>query len=297
MSRSHVRGPAGPQLPAQPQPSVYADEKTVVLIGSTGAGKSTLCNFILGIDSTKQGLHPFAAGGGHFGAGVTTQVLDDFATSDALVRRFANVPVPLPAKLTVIDTPGFGDSNYTDEQFRYEMAKSFVDLATQSKNGIHGIIVAVNGSTMARFDNQSRAAVAFYSDVLDDFWGHSMFVMTNMDPDVSHVLRSQYPSMADVALSNYQDRQRYFGEFPAILSSEYKIAPPPVVPFSNALGLQQPGIATIMQALKAKTTHFTSSFLNNVRIMYNERGYQEAVQYVIERIGSRISQLFRERRM
>ena len=80
----------------------------IVIIGSTGVGKSSLANVFIGEDPTCDNC--------------TFQVCDDFGQSCTKNTNYAVEPwLGVGQEFTVVDTPGFGDSDQEDSALIDEM--------------------------------------------------------------------------------------------------------------------------------------------------------------------------------
>ena len=80
----------------------------IVIIGSTGVGKSSLANVFIGEDPTCDHC--------------TFQVCDDFGQSCTKNTNYAVEPwLGVGQEFTVVDTPGFGDSDQEDSALIDEM--------------------------------------------------------------------------------------------------------------------------------------------------------------------------------
>lgn len=138
--------------------------KTILLMGSTGHGKSTLGNFLLNPDEKYQtkSLQPFA---------VATSNVPKTQVVEIKSDRMDN------PTLCVIDTPGLNESAIEDLQH-------MVDIVMVLKNlkEVSACILCVKFD--AKIDAQYKATINYYKSLLPKiFEGNVLIVMTNFATD------------------------------------------------------------------------------------------------------------------
>ena len=134
-------------LPLQRQHST-ALNRSVLVIGTTGSGKSTFGNFLLGEKKFKVCTGGFSS--------VTTH-------TEAHVARLKD------RQLYVVDTPGFSDTRRSDDDILQEIS-SAVALA---RDGAHAIFICVKSGE--RFGKAEQHALE-QMEKLGDFWKHARVV-------------------------------------------------------------------------------------------------------------------------
>ena len=124
----------------------------IMVIGVTGSGKSTACNFFCGQDvfNTKGGA-----------VSVTT-------------KSEAHKCYILDKKVLLIDTPGFSDAYESEEQRMTDLGKALY----YAHEGVHAIVICFNGA--ARFDIATESVVNAL-DQLGTFWPHAFILYTHAD--------------------------------------------------------------------------------------------------------------------
>ena len=127
-------------------------EPRLVIIGQTGAGKSTLANVLLG-DAVNCDNCTFPVCDGHDSCTKNTK----YAVGEWLGKGDA---------FTIVDTPGFGDSDNDDDALIDEM----MDVLKHTIEGCNGIVLLINGEE-ERFDaslqQMMREMQALFGE---DFW-------------------------------------------------------------------------------------------------------------------------------
>ena len=140
------------------------DAKTILLIGSTGHGKSTLGNFLLNPDERYQtkSLQPFAVATSNL---PKTQVVE--IKSDRMDHP----------TLCVIDTPGLNESTTGDLQHMVDIV-----MVLKSLKEVSACILYVRFD--AKIDAQYKATINYYKSLLPKiFEGNILIVMTNFATD------------------------------------------------------------------------------------------------------------------
>ena len=123
---------------------------SLLVVGVTGSGKSSACNFFIGSDV-------FNTAGGAIA--VT-------AKSDAHVQCM------LGKRVLFIDTPGFGDEFASDEVRMAELGRAILF----AREGVNAIVLCIDGSR--RFDS-SIAQLLKEFEVLGAFWPYTFIMYTH----------------------------------------------------------------------------------------------------------------------
>ena len=123
---------------------------SILVVGVTGSGKSSACNFFIG-------SNVFNTAGGAIA--VT-------AKSDAHVQNI------LGKKILFIDTPGFGDEFASDEVRMAELGRAILF----AREGVNAIVLCMDGSR--RFDS-SIAQLLKEFEVLGAFWPYTFIMYTH----------------------------------------------------------------------------------------------------------------------
>ena len=123
---------------------------SILVVGVTGSGKSSACNFFIGSDV-------FNTAGGAIA--VT-------AKSDAHVQNI------LGRQVLFIDTPGFGDEFASDEVRMAELGRAILF----AREGVNAIVLCIDGSR--RFDS-SIAQLLKEFEVLGAFWPYTFIMYTH----------------------------------------------------------------------------------------------------------------------
>lgn len=127
--------------------------RTVVLLGATGNGKSTLGNFIVGSRDA------FLVDDGPQCASVTAKSSESRCYNEG-------------RELHVIDTPGFCDTESSTEDNLYELIQAML----LSRNGAHAIFICVN--LRNRFSETDKAALEHVQQ-LGNMWNHAAVAFMN----------------------------------------------------------------------------------------------------------------------
>ncbi|KAF1377976.1 hypothetical protein PFLUV_G00206400 [Perca fluviatilis] len=103
--------------------------KTILLVGETGAGKSTLVNYAMGVEWEDDVWFQIVE--------EEKRRLSQSQTSDVIVYQICGFEdKPLPYSLTIIDTPGYGDTRGIE--YDDIITQRLLDLF-QSDDGVHEI--------------------------------------------------------------------------------------------------------------------------------------------------------------
>uniref|UniRef100_A0A1X7STE0 AIG1-type G domain-containing protein n=1 Tax=Amphimedon queenslandica TaxID=400682 RepID=A0A1X7STE0_AMPQE len=155
-----------PQTASYPQPPFST--ATVLLIGSTGMGKSTLGNFLLDPDEEHMCENPaFAPGKGS--RPMTQEV--KVASKKVQIEGHGRV------ELTIIDTPGLNESPSKDLSHMIDIIKKLNECRE-----IRACIFVVKFN--AKIDAQYKATIKYYSKLLPDLFERNVIiVMTDFKTD------------------------------------------------------------------------------------------------------------------
>ena len=154
----------------------YPDPR-IVIVGPTGAGKSSLAEALLGCDPTDasdicmfevcNGLdsctkNTTAGTGAWLGAG------QQFTVNICAIKKSRNFYLILSQ---VVDTPGFGDSNGNDNQYIEEMME-----VLDNKLGYANTILLVLEGSVPRFSNSLYAMLRQMTSIFGETWWDFMMV-------------------------------------------------------------------------------------------------------------------------
>lgn len=149
-------------------------EPRLVIIGQTGAGKSTLANVLLG-EPVDCNNCTFPVCAGHDSCTKQTK----YAVGQWLGEG---------QLFTVVDTPGFGDSDNDDNILIDEM----MDVLKNTVEGTNGIILLINGEE-ERFDaslqQMMREMQALFGE---DFWRFTVIGVSHWAYDAQSVAQRNY---------------------------------------------------------------------------------------------------------
>ena len=161
----------------------------ILLLGETGVGKSSLANALLGRDplSEKCSLFPVC----HDMKSCTKEIQGE--TGLWLGEGSEN--------FTVIDTPGFGDSEGEDERIVHEMTEFLKD----DLKAAEVIVLVINGN-QNRFDKGLQEMLKFYTTLFGErWWDHVIFAVTFWGYDALSVqLRENRGKREDWFMEEFQ---------------------------------------------------------------------------------------------
>lgn len=160
----------------------------VLLVGSTGSGKSTLGNFLIDPDGSRSGSPAFAVGEDNLPQTQHTEVATMTVKGEGDVRE---------RTLTIMDTPGLNESKDSDLQHMADL----VEYLCKEKTIKACIFVVKFGS---KIDQQYKDTIQYYSILLSSLFSHNVFVvMTDYPTDErSKVMRSRQGIVFEVIAEN-----------------------------------------------------------------------------------------------
>ncbi|KAL0189915.1 hypothetical protein M9458_017014 [Cirrhinus mrigala] len=189
--------------------------KIVLLVGETGAGKTTLINtmvnYILGVDFEDEKWYE-----------ITEEAARDQSESQTSeITMYEVFPVKGPMSLTIIDTPGYGDTRGLDKDL--EVAENLSALF-QSKDGVcevNAVCFVTQASKNRLSDRQHYIISSVLSLFGKDIVNNIVFLITHSDglpPKnvISAINRAKIPCRRDKSgqpvyflFSNRQAEPRY----------------------------------------------------------------------------------------
>ena len=145
---------------------------TVLLIGSTGNGKSTLGNFLLDPSKQRGSTRPFAMAKSNMPETQVTQSKESVFTGPSVeALGYSSV------HFTAIDTPGLNESNVADLQHMIGIVEKLEEVEE-----IAACILVIKFN--AKIDRQYRSTVEYYSKLLPSLFEKNIFVvMTDFASD------------------------------------------------------------------------------------------------------------------
>ena len=149
----------------------------MIMIGETGVGKSSLANVLMGRDKKDDGSGYYRPGYGCFksddtddGKVVTTKTCSD--TGHYLGD-------PSNPKVTIIDTPGFGDSNLETEEATID---DLVTFLRDHVKFIHAFVIVINGGVTLRLNRQMRTMLNLFTKMFgEEFWNNAILEFSHWD--------------------------------------------------------------------------------------------------------------------
>ena len=130
-------------------------KETIVVIGETGVGKSTLCNLLIGREE-------FVAGKGL-----------DLSTKEAKsAEGISNY-----SKIRVIDTQGYNDPNGCD----IENTRQMINLIKSVKS-VKAFLLVINGQNM-RWNEGTWSVLKLFDKMFPNFWDNAIFVINFWSSD------------------------------------------------------------------------------------------------------------------
>ena len=143
----------------------------IVIIGETGAGKSSLANVLLGRDAQYDGSHSQdgcfkVSWNTNDGKGLTTNTCHDVG------YWLGN---PNSTNVTIIDTPGFGEKMENEQQ----TIDTLVNVLKNEIKYIHAFVLTFKGINPPRKTRQLRTMLSIFEKMFGkDFWNHAIMEFT-----------------------------------------------------------------------------------------------------------------------
>ena len=141
----------------------------IIIIGETGAGKSSLANSLLGRDPQYDGA---GFDGGCFKVGwgdgqvITTETCHD----TGYWLNDSSKP-----KVTILDTPGFGDNMESEEK----TIQGLVNVLKTDIKFIHAFVITFNGKKPPRLTRELRVMLSIFEKMFgENFWEHAIMEFT-----------------------------------------------------------------------------------------------------------------------
>ena len=146
----------------------------IVILGATGAGKSSLANVLMGRDPQHNGT-----GFQHGCFDVSWGTLD-VVTTDTCADKQHWLGKKSNQKVTVIDTPGFGDNLEKDE----ETIAGLVSKLKKDVKFVHAFVIAIKSTETPRLTLSLREMLNLFTAMFgEDFWDNAILEFTFWDFD------------------------------------------------------------------------------------------------------------------
>ncbi|KAF7722308.1 GTPase IMAP member gimd1 [Apophysomyces ossiformis] len=199
--------------PTLDSPSAAAtSELTIIALGKTGDGKSSLLNDMIGRQVFKQKTAVKSQ----------TKEIQESSGFWAPLRPYMLGKANFGTPIRVYDTPGFGDSQLRDTEFLPIIRQKILDLTQPTQTGLHCILMVFKITSSAESIFVSLDTLNGLMSPNKEFWSNVIMVFTHAD--VNSTQRYQhYKVMLKTKTS--KDIQAHYGlqeELPMIFLSTQK---------------------------------------------------------------------------
>ena len=156
----------------------------MIMIGETGVGKSSLANVLMGRDKKDDGSGYLDKNGSRPGYGCFKS--DDSWDGNIVTTKTCSdtghyLGKPSNPKVTIIDTPGFGDKNLAAEEATIDDLVSFL---RDHVKFIHAFVIVINGDVTLRLNRQMRTMLNLFTKMFgDEFWNNAILEFSHWDFD------------------------------------------------------------------------------------------------------------------
>ena len=156
----------------------------LVIIGSTGVGKSSLANSLMGrhpVDDREiiQNLTKFKDGcfSSAWQTGGNVKTTDTCYDQGPFLGSLPqNIDRPTYPDVTIVDTPGFGDANRTAE---HKAIKRLVEVLKNDIKCVNAFVICFNKNKVKRLDKAMANMLGLFEEMFGKaFWEHAIVEIT-----------------------------------------------------------------------------------------------------------------------
>ena len=174
----------------------------IVIIGVTGAGKSSLANVLLGRDPRYDGRHfqdgCFKVSLGLNGKGITTNTCHDVGhwLGNSNSRN-----------VTIIDTPGFGEEMENEQ----EKIDTLVNVLKNEIKYVHAFVITFKGINGPRQASGLRTMLSIFDKMFGkDVWNHAIMEFTNWGFSEYDVTKRRIQNLTEAAVTYHYNKMLQF---------------------------------------------------------------------------------------